>query len=224
VVKDRRATPSVRTDLQAPGSRTMRVLSDHRGGHSEWTVNRQSATGDHPSRGPGPEASERSAGSFAGSDGIPAPSGRSAVWQRASFGTRRPAVRIRSTRPAARRQRDVAQMAARRLGEPEVASSSTAVSTREPDRFQCRRHLARQHDACRREAARRRRLVPPEHHHGMAERQGGGLQPRTARFDSGCRVQAPHAPFDYRKVTGLSSQQARVRIPHGAPTGVWSSW
>jgi hypothetical protein len=129
VVKDRRATPSVRTDLQAPGSRTLRVLSDHRGGHSEWTVNRQSATGGHPSRGPGPEASEQSAGSFAGSNGIPAPSGRSAVWQRASFGTRRPAVRIRPTRPAARRVRDVTQMAARRLGEPDVAGSSPAVTT-----------------------------------------------------------------------------------------------
>jgi hypothetical protein len=43
----------------------------------------------------------------------------------------------------------------------------------------------------------------------------------SPRFESGCRI---HAPFDYRKVTGFSSREARVRIPHGAHRGVWSSW
>lgn len=54
--------------------------------------------------------------------------------------------------------------------------------------------------------------------------EAAGCNPAQPGSTPGAVSRASQAPFDYRKVTGLSSQQARVRIPHGAPIGVWSSW
>lgn len=192
------------------------MLSDHRidtpNGPSTGRVLLAAILRGSPAR----KASERSAGSFAGSNGIPPSTpGRSAAWQRASFGTRRPAVRIRPTRPAARRQRDVAQMAAHRFGEPEVAGSSPTVSTVSRTASGADDVWPRQHDACRRDAGPRRRLTPrgPSPRHGRAARRRAATPHSPVRLRVPCpsttgtvRLQEGHWPF---KPAGEGSNPSR---------------